>query len=66
MIQTNTRKAKFTTLKPYCHFSKPDEYMEVTEWSNGEGMDVNINDEKHISLTWGEYEALQVLVNYKE
>ena len=66
MIETSTRKAKFTELKPYCHHSKEHDYMEVTEWSNSEGVDININDKKHFSLTWGEYEALQVLINYKE
>jgi hypothetical protein len=66
MIETSTRKAKHTELKPYCHHSKEHDYMEVTEWSNCEGVDININDEKHISLTWGEFEALQVLINYKE
>jgi hypothetical protein len=66
MIETSTRKSKFTELKPYCHHSKEHDYMEVTEWSNGEGFDVNINDKKHISLSWGELEALQVLINYKE
>lgn len=66
MIEVTTRKAKFTNLKPYCHHSKEHDYMEVTDWSNGEGLDVNINDKKHISLTWGELDALQVLINYKE
>lgn len=66
MIESHTRKAKFMNLKSYCHHSKEHDYMEVTEWSNGEGVDVNIDDKKHFSLTWGEYEALQVLINYKE
>lgn len=66
MIETTTRKAKFTELKPYCCSAKEHDYIEVTEWSNGIGFDVNINDQKHISMTWGQYEALQVLVNYKE
>jgi len=66
MIESHTRKAKFCELKPYCHHAKENDYMEVTEWSNSEGFDVNLNDKKHISFTWGEYEALQVLINYKE
>lgn len=66
MIETSTRKAKYTELKPYCHHSKEHDYMEVTEWSNGEGFDININDKKHLSLSWGEYEALQALVAYRE
>ena len=66
MIETSTRKSKFMYLKPYCHHAKEHDYIEVTEWSNGEGTDINLNDKKHISLTWGELEALQVILNYKE
>lgn len=66
MIQVSNRKAKFSMLKPYCYFSKDDEYAEVTEWSNGEGFDVVIKETKHISLTWGEWECVQALVSYKE
>jgi hypothetical protein len=59
------RDAKFTDLKPYCHHAKENDFMEVTDWYNGEGFDVTI-DKKHFSLTYGEWECLQVLVNYKE
>lgn len=66
MIKTANRKAKWLSLKAYCHFAKEDDYMEVTEWANSEGFDVNINGKRQLSITWGEWEALQVLVNYKE
>jgi len=67
-IQVNNRKAKFTNLKPYCHFAQQDDYIEVTEWTNLEGYDVtihNVDGIKHISLTTGEFEALTVLINYR-
>jgi hypothetical protein len=64
MIETYNRKAKFATLKPYDHTAKENDFMEVCEWFNGEGFDVNIN-EKHHSFTWGQYECLQALVAYK-
>jgi hypothetical protein len=60
------RDARLAELKPYCYHAKELEYMEVTDWHNGEGFDVTINDEKRISLTHGEWACLQVLVNYKE
>jgi hypothetical protein len=41
-----------------------NDFMEVTEWYNGEGFDVAIGD-KHSRLTWGEFEALQALVHHK-
>ena len=66
MIGSYQRHARSTDLKPYCHHSKEHDYIEVTEWSNGEGFDVNISDNKSISLTYGQWECLQVLVNYKE
>lgn len=58
------RKTKFTELKKYCHLAKEHDYIEVTEWHNGEGFDVSMAD-RHFQLTWGELEALQVCVAYK-
>ena len=68
-IEIKQRKAKFTELKPYDHFADESDYMEVTEWTNGEGFDVTTIIAKHnqtISLTYGQWEALQALVAYKE
>ena len=65
MIESYIRSAKFTELKSYCHHSKENDYMEVTEWNNGEGFEINISDEKHLSITWGQWEALQALVAYR-
>jgi hypothetical protein len=63
-IDTYNRKAKFTQLKLYDLFAKDDDFMEVCEWHNGEGFDVTIND-RVVSFTWGQWECLLVLVNYK-
>jgi hypothetical protein len=68
MIQTSKRKALFSELKKYCHHSGDNDYMEVTEWSNGEGYDVCIdrkNGGDKFSITYGEIELLMVLLNYK-
>jgi hypothetical protein len=68
MIQTSKRKALFSELKKYCHHSGDNDYMEVTEWSNGEGYDVCIdrkNSSDKFSITYGEIELLMVLLNYK-
>ena len=59
-----TRTSKFTELKAYDHLSKDDDFIEITEWYNGEGFDVVIND-KQFQLTYGQFEALQALVHYK-
>ena len=67
-IQTSKRRAVFSELKKYCHHSGSNDYMEVTEWSNGEGWDININRKsgsENFSLTYGEWELMQVLINWK-
>lgn len=68
MIDTYKRLAKITELHPYCYLSDKNDYLEVTEWFNGEGFDVTLGlkggDEK-ISLTWGQWDALQAVVAYK-
>ena len=69
MIQTYKRDARFSSIDSYCHMADKNAHMEVTEWYNGEGMDIVIeskNRSQVFSLTWGEYQLLQVLINYKE
>lgn len=69
-IKVENRKSAFVELKDYCGFSMDDrkekgDFLEVTEWANGEGYDINISDvngDKHILLTWGQYVALKACV----
>ncbi len=67
-ISTYTRKSKYIDLKDYCPFSEKNDFVELTEWNNGEGFDVTVSGkfDTKFSLTWGQWESLQVLVNYKE
>ena len=56
------RNARFNCLAEYDHFAKPDDFIEVTEWYNGEGFDVHLSTsagEQRMSLSWGEYQALK-------
>lgn len=55
------RNATFQELQEYCNFSGKDDYIELTEWHNGEGFDVDISGKKSFSLSWGEFEAIKVL-----
>lgn len=58
------KSSVFLKLKSFCHFAKDDDFMEITEWKNGEGFDIYIssaNKDKFFSLTYGELEALLVL-----
>ena len=59
-----TRTAKFTELRNYDHLAKDNDFIEVTEWYNGEGFDVVIND-RQFQFTWGEFEALKALTYFK-
>jgi hypothetical protein len=67
-IEVSQRRAVFSELKAYCMHSGDHDYMEVTEWSNGEGFDIAIDRKRgseKFSLSYGEWELLQVLMNYK-
>ena len=65
-MEKNTRKSVSDDLSKYDYLKNTDEnaFIEVTEWSNGEGYDITIetkNDNKLISLTNGELEAINYL-----
>jgi hypothetical protein len=56
------RNAKFAALAQYDHWATPDDFIEVTEWYNGEGFDVQLSTksgEQRMSFSWGEYAALK-------
>lgn len=54
------RKSVNDKLRKYDHLAKDDDFIEVTEWANGEGWDITIND-KVIPLTRGELDAIDYL-----
>lgn len=49
------------SLKKYDILSKEDDYVQVTEWKNGEGWDICFSN-KQFSLTYGELEAINHLI----
>ena len=64
-IQFHKRHSAFSELKHYCPLAGEHDYMEVTEWSNGEGYDITVSSkqgEQRFSLTHGEIALLQVLL----
>lgn len=64
--EENQRRAIFAELKQWCFgYGKEHDFIEVTEWANGEGFDVDIETDQRqrFQLTWGQYEALKHLVN---
>jgi len=58
------RNALFDELKKYDYLAGESDFMEVTEWGNGDGFDVEIAGKLSVRfpLTWGEYDALKKLV----
>lgn len=60
-----SRKSVHDDLKKYDYLSKDSGYVEVTEWVNGEGIDITIESgsTKLISLTYGELDAINHLQN---
>lgn len=60
-MEFNKRKSVNDNLKKYDHMAKDSDFIEVTEWANGEGWDISIN-ERLISLTFGQLEAIKYLI----
>lgn len=64
-MEINTRRSAFDSLKKYDYLADEQDFMEVTEWTNKEGYDISIsnkNNQKIISLTVGEFEAIDFLI----
>ena len=59
------RKSVNDNLKKYDYLAKDYEFIEVTEWRNGEGWDISIND-KIIQLTVGQLDAINYLTKALE
>lgn len=64
-MEFNSRKSVNDKLKKYDYLAKDNDYIEVIEWTNGEGYDIIIND-KIISLTGGQIDAINYLVRSLE
>jgi hypothetical protein len=66
MIDITTYKlnAAFVPLESFDHCAKPDAFIEVSLWHNGEGFDVHLSShgDQSFKLTWGEFKALKKLV----
>ena len=64
-MEFNSRKSINDKLKKYDYLAKDDDYIEVIEWTNGDGYDIIIND-KIISLTGGQIDAINYLARSLE
>lgn len=57
------RKSVHDDLSKYDYLVNNDDskFIEITEWTNGEGISISINDNKTIELTYGELDAIDYL-----
>lgn len=60
-LEITQRKSVSDSLRKYDYLAKENSFIEVTEWTNREGYDITI-DEKMISLTDGQLDAIYYLV----
>ena len=58
------RKAVFSNLKKYDPLADEHDFIEVTDWKNGEGFDVEIVSKvsTRFQLSFGEFAAMKKLV----
>jgi hypothetical protein len=66
-MELKKRNSVFAELKAFCYLSRDEDYIEVTEWSNGEGIDVHISDssgDRMISMTFGQFKALKKAIKF--
>jgi quinol monooxygenase YgiN len=63
-ISTYKLDAAFTSLAEFDHCAKPNDFIEVSLWHNGEGFDAHLSShsEQSFKLTWGEFKALKKLI----
>lgn len=52
-------------LRKYDILAKEHDFIQVCEWSNGNGWDISFND-KVISLTFGQLDAINYLIKVLE
>lgn len=64
-MEQYNKKSISDDLKIYDPLAKDSDFIEITEWHNGEGWDIAIN-ERIISLTWGQLEAINYLIKSLE
>jgi hypothetical protein len=56
------RKSLMVDLKDFDHLADKHDFIEVTEWKNGEGYDIALSDNQVISITIGQFDAIKKLI----
>jgi hypothetical protein len=61
-VNLYNRKSLMVELKDFDYLAKEDDFIEVTEWKNGEGYDISLSDNQIISITIGQFDAIKKLI----
>ena len=63
-IDIYNKKTIFSELKDYCYFASEHDYIEISEWKNGDGFDIEIcgNQIQVFRLTYGEFTLIKKLI----
>lgn len=66
-VTTYKLDTAFAELREFDPLAKPDDFIEVSRWYNGDGFDVHLSrDSQTISLTRYEFKALKKLIKELE
>lgn len=60
-MEIKNRRCVIEDLNKFDIMAEKNGFIEVCEWTNGEGFDITISDKKIISLTRGELDAIDFL-----
>ena len=60
-MEIKNRRCIIEDLNKFDIMAEKNGFIEVCEWTNGEGFDISITDKKIISLTRGELDAIDFL-----
>ena len=65
-LETYKRKSILAKLKNFCHLANDGAYIEITEWKNGEGVDLMLSSfqDRIVQLTFGELKAIKKLIKH--
>ena len=56
------RRTLMVELKDFDHLADKHDFIEVTEWKNGEGYDIALSDDQIVSITIGQFDAIKKLI----
>lgn len=59
-MEITNRKSIHTNLKKFAPYAKDSSFIQITEWTNAEGIDINI-DERILALSYDELEGINYL-----